>query len=501
MAVRPDILSNYSICKANFKLKGRYQICYKMSENSEFTTLRNFYKQQLRNQDRVISDHLKQAYRLMREALQSSNDAFLRSHGDTPVNRGLISSTPIDREALKFCQDMISDVSATNGDSSGSDGDDENDENSEPADAPQSTVRLSRPRKRRHSPEARPKRVRSPYPTRVRPRAASFESPLDSIPEWRRERWYKKRYPKPVNLLSKIEQAAYESSSSEDEVGQQVPTSSDNDTKPVGLSAKKIIDEEGSSTSSSVLEVNPNVSLESISSEECDDEVRNILNMDTVEVTNNVSGHNSSSNNNDSELEEGEIVSEASNGNDDGNDDDRYNLDTPPFHMVDQDDERTLNDMPYVLFCGRCSAPNSIKHIYDKFENSQGAVSMEVAEAAEAVGVQQQQQREDDVYDIPPDYSQLFPATMPVPSFQFPPVPPNSPVNFNYNNVAPPSNYTPQSGVNEQAQMMLSPMDNFGTPSNNRTQECFLESVCERLVSNEVADDNADGEVFSTDED
>ena len=486
-----------------------------MSENSEFVVLRNFYKQQLRNQDRVISEHLKSAYRLMREALQSSNDAFLRSHGDTPQNRGLISSTPIDREALKFCQDMMIDVSTTNDDSSGSDGDDEDDdsrENSQPADAPQSTVRLSRSRKRRHSPEERPKRVRSPYPTRVRPRAASFESPLDSIPEWRRVRWYKKKYPKPVNLLSKIERAAFESSSTEDEASLQVPTSSDNDAQPVGLTANRITDEAVSSaSSSSALEVNPNVSLDTVSSEECDNEVRNILNMDTLEV-------NVSSNNNTSALEDGEIVGSASsggdddgdvsNGGDDDNDDDRYNLDAPPFHMLDQDDERTLNDMPYVLFCGRCSAPNSIKHIYDKFDQQHENVVMEVNEAPEGQQVQQvQQQREEEVYDIPPNYSQLFPATMPAPRFSFPPpvpsfpppVPPNSPVN--YTTVPPPGSYTPHGSSNAHPQMLLSPMDNFGTPSNNRTQDCFFENVRARLVANDVADDREEGEVFSSDED
>ena len=471
-----------------------------MSDNFNFTHLRNFYKQQLKNQDRIIAEHLKQAYQLMRESVQQSNETFLQLKGDTPNNRRLISDAQVEVEAARLCRDMLSDVSTANDVSNASDGDDECEEddnaNVGTGAAAQGAVKKSRSRKRR-----RPQLVRSPYPERERLPALSFQSPLEQIPVKRRERWYRKPYPKPTNLLSEIEQAAHEpSSSSSSEAGEMASSASD--VRPVGLNrSQHIADDDNksvfSSSSSSALEINPNVSIDGGNDDMCDREVRDILNMSTLEA---VAGSTQS------ELEDGQIISsdggeerdDDDGGHDvhDGGDDSRYDLDSPPFHMIDRDDDTILSDLPYVLFCGRCDAPNSIRHIYTKFDQQREAERLEAEATAEAARrhQEQHQQVEVEIYDIPPTYSQLFQTTMPAPSTPptvsaTPTVPQNSPVAastpvtpealamaLNYAEVAPPGAYDPlPGGSNAYPHLFMSPGDHYGTPSNNRTAECFLQ--------------------------
>ena len=521
--VKAEHLSNDAICKANFKLETYCVNCLKMSENFDFTHLRNFYQRQLRNQDRVISEHLRQAYRLMREAIQNSNESFLQLEGDTPSNRRLISSTPVDQEAARMCQVMLSDVSTVNDASSGSDGDDEGEtdanENSEPASAPQATGRKSRARKRRRPSEARPRFSRSPYPSRDRRPAASFESPLEQIPMWRRENWYRRKHAKPTNLLQDIDQAAEATSNA----GSEAEASNNSDIRPVGLTRNEALSStSAASSSSSALEMNPNVSIGD-TDDSCDREVRNILNMSTLEAEAGSS---------QSEVEDGQIVSSDDGGHDEQeavDDDSRYNLDSPPFHMVDVDDETALQDMPFILYCGRCSAPNSIRHIYTKFDEQRENERLEAEAAAEAARRQQQHQQmnEVEVYDIPPNYSALFPGTLPAPSTPqaaMPMVPHNTPNTptaataatstpneveiitpqrldeaLRYAAVGPPQQgYTPLPGaVGGHGQLFLSPSDNFGTPANNRTANCFLHG--DEMVEPQN-DEKEEGEVFSSDE-
>ena len=458
--------------------------------------------------------HLRQAYRLMREAIQSSNETFLQIEGDTPQNRRLISSTPVGQEAARLCQVMLSDVSTVNDASSGSEGDDEGEadanENSEPASAPQSTARKSRARKRRRPSETRPQLSRSPYPSRNRRQAASFESPLEQIPLWRRENWHRRKYAKPTNLLPEIEQVAETTSTSNE-----AEASSSSDIRPVGLNRNDLPASAAppSSSSSSALEMNPNVS-NGDTDDTCDREVRDILNMSTLEA---VAGSSHS------EVEEGQIVSSDDDQSEHEavDDDTRYDLDSPPFHMVDADDETVLQDMPHILFCGRCSAPNSIRHIYTKFDEQWENDRLEAEAAIEAARRQQQQQQhqldEAEVNDIPPNYSALFPATMPAPRTPraaIPLVPQNTPMAastpieaevitpeqldeaLRYVAVGPPQHgYTPRQGAaGGHGQLFLSPSDHFGTPANNRTENCFLQDDDMAAAQNE----KEEGEVSSS---
>ena len=511
MVVKVMLLSNDAICKANFKQATKCENCQKMSENFDFTHLRNFYQRQLRNQDRVISNHLRQAYRLMRETIRSSNETFLQIEGDTPQNRRLISSTPVEQEAARLCQVMLSDVSTVNDASNGSDGDDEGEtdvnENSEPVSVPQSTARKSRARKRRRPSEVRPQLSRSPYPTRIRRQATSFVSPLEQIPMWRRENWHRRKYVKPTNLLPEIEQAAEATSTSN--VPSEAEASSISDIRPVGLN-RNDLPTSSASSSSSALEMNPNVSIGD-TTDTCDREVRDILNMSTLEA---VAGSSHS------EVEEGQIVSSDDDHQSEAVDDDtRYDLDSPPFHMVDADDETVLQDMPLILFCGRCSAPNSIRHIYTKFDEQRENDRLEAEAAIEAARRQQQipQVNEAEVNDIPPNYSALFPATMPAPRTPraaIPLVPQNTPMAastptmaevitpeqldeaLRYAAVGPPQHgYTPlQGAAGGHGQLFLSPPDHFGTPANNRTGNCFLQDD----VMATAQDEKEEGELSSS---
>ena len=338
----------------------------------------------------------------------------------------------------------------------------------------------------------------------------------DLIPVWRREFWHKKSYYKPKNLLSQIEQAAAESSSSsssESEAAQNASSaaaSSEMEIRPVGLNqVQQLVDQEPSSSSSSVLEVDTHVSLSGGSTEECDQEVRDILNMETLEASTLAAEAGTS---HDAEREEGEIS-----GTHDGGDDDLYNLDSPPFHMIDADDDTILMNLPYVLYCGRCSAPNSIRHIYDKFEVQLEQERTAAAEAAEQVQQQRQQEGQREVQQHqdgqqqhmdqdergagPPNYSLLFPAnlgqTLP-PST--PPAPPSSPVS--YSNVAPPPSFTPMNAGSGSIHMMfLSPSDNHGTPSNNLTANCFVDEPRDgHFAVGSNQDEKEEGEL-SSDED
>ena len=450
----------------------------KMSDNFAFTSLQNFYDTHLRNQDEVIRRHLATAFDEMRRMLRQSNDEFLLERGDTPQHRLLVSSTPIEVEAARLCNDIITEISSVNSPTDGSEGDDEcegeddSNANSQPAVAEQNTGRQSRARKRRRPSGKRPQMSRSPYPTRSRPQAEYFSSPIDSISETRRKWWAKKRYYKPKNLLSQIERAA--ESSTEEEAAIRVPSSSESEVQPVGLNVKQhIVDDGSSSSSSSVLEVDTKVTFDDDSTDSCDREVRQILAMDTLEASHAeaVAGSSSAAAAaDDSDLEEGEIRSNDEGGSEDHGDDSYYDLNSPPFHMQEINEERIMASMPYILFCGHCSGPNSIKHIYDKFEEQREEERRNAEEAAEAARRVQEVQLE----ASPPHFSMLYPSS--------PPQRPNTPVS--YHAVAPPANFTPVNEERGPSMMMpLTPVDNFGTPAANLSANCLLEQVRDRLAS------------------